>query len=357
VPGSFRAGYVLVVRELRRLLHDPAALLAIIVAPFLLAVITSYSLGARPKIEAAVGIAGVPQAAVDQAVDQFGASMQSGTFSFRVIQPGDTERLVRKGELTAAIVVPTSTSEPVRVIGARNEKIAGEVATSIAHTVAAFRSGENAAPLDIQSATAGREPLEGAEIYGPVIAVFFVLFGVGSVSRSLQAQRLDGTLSRLLVSPIRPSVVLASKGVMMFIVGVVEIGIVYATTTLWFGADWGNPLAVALVALVVVMSGIAIATAIASFASSPAAAQGLELAVALILIGIGGHMVPLRNLPDAARTVSHFTPNGAALDAFANVATDVGSVRSQLAPILIAVVFTIVVGFLAVRRITRVLPT
>src|SRR5262249_47181862 len=58
VPGSFRACGVLIARELRRLLHNPAALLTIVVAPLVLAVITSVSLGAKPEVDATIGIAG-----------------------------------------------------------------------------------------------------------------------------------------------------------------------------------------------------------------------------------------------------------------------------------------------------------
>ncbi len=42
------------------MLHDPAALIAIIAAPFFLTVITSVSLGAPPKIQTGIGLAGVP---------------------------------------------------------------------------------------------------------------------------------------------------------------------------------------------------------------------------------------------------------------------------------------------------------
>jgi ABC-2 type transport system permease protein len=342
---SVRAGSVLVARELRRLLRDPAAVLAILLAPFLLAVITSVSLGARPKIPTALGVAGIPAAALPPTQAHGGV---------RVIAPEQAVSLVRNGTIAAAIVVPRDPAEPVHVIAARDARIANEVATSIAHTIAAGRANRlDAAP--VLTTSSGRKPLNGGEIYGPIIAVFFVLFGVGAVSRSLQVERLDGTLSRLLVSPIRPSVILASKGVLMFLVGMTEMTIVLVTTTLLYGADWGNLGAVVLVMVLVVLSGIAIAAAIAGVTNSPAQAQGLEFATALALVAIGGHMVPLRNLPDAAQQISRFTPNGAALDAFGNIASHTGSLASQLAPLIIVVSFTLVVSAIALARMRKVL--
>jgi ABC-2 type transport system permease protein len=242
----------------------------------------------------------------------------------------------------------------VHVIAAQDARIAKEVATSIAQTIAAGRASRLEAAR-VLTTSSGRKPLNGGEIYGPIIAVFFVLFGVGAVSRSLQVERLDGTLSRLLVSPIRPSVILASKGVLMFLVGMTEMTIVLVTTTLLYGADWGNLGAVVLVMVMVVLSGIAIAAAIASVTNSPAQAQGLEFATALALVAIGGHMVPLRNLPDVAQQIARFTPNGAALDAFGNIASHTGSLASQLAPLIIVVSFTVVVSVIALTRVRKVL--
>jgi ABC-2 type transport system permease protein len=347
LPSSVRAAYVLITREVRRLLHDPAALIAIIAAPFLLTIITSVSLGAPPKIHTGIGIAGAPVP----------ANAAQGDFSVREVSAADAPGLVRDGTLAAAVVVPANGSAPVVVIGSKNNVIAREVATSIAHTISDGRAGAPIESTAVEPLPLGRKPLDGAEVYGPVIAVFFVLFGVGSISRRLQSERADGTLNRLLASPIRPSVVLASKGIVMFAVGVVEVLVVILTTTLLFGADWGNPIAVALVTLSIVAFGVALATMIAAVTKSSAQAQGLEYAAAMALVALGGHIVPVRNLPSAAQTIAHYTPNGAAIEAFGNIASGTGSTASQLAPLMLMLAAIFVVGVIAMSRIRSVLVT
>jgi ABC-2 type transport system permease protein len=345
---------VLIARELRRLLHNPAALLTIIVAPLLLAVITSVSLGAKPEVDATIGIAGLPGGADQLATVAHGVDAGRAV-TVKAISADRATALVRNGTLTAAIVVPPDPRAPVAVIGAKNEKIASEVAQSVAQTIAARRAGAGSNAFAVVTVSPGRKSIEGSEVYGPVIAVFFILFGIGAVSRGLQAQRADGTLARLLVSPIRPTVVLASKGVMMFLVGIVEIVVVIVMTTLFFGAHWGNPLGVAVVTIAIVFAGIAIALVIASIAHTPAQAQAIEFVAALLLVALGGHMVPLRNLPGPVQAVSRFTPNGATLDAYGNIAAGVGSTASQLAPLVIVFVFTLAVGLIGMSRIRRVL--
>ena len=351
--SSVRAGMVLIARELRRIVHDPAALLAVLVAPFLLAVITSVSLGARPVIRSEIGLAGVPTDA--GVLARYGARASASGLSLRAVPSQNAVALVADGSLAAAVVVPADPKTPVRVIGAPDAQIAREVATSIARTISVVRAGDAPAAIPVTAEEPGRKPLDGAEVYGPVIAVFFVLFGVGSVSRRLQSERIDGTLSRLLVSPIRPSVVFVSKAIMMLLVGIVEVVVVIATTTWLFGADWGNVGGVVLVTFAVVMFGIVLATAIAGISRSAVQAQGLEMAVALALVALGGHMVPLRNLPNVATTVAHFTPNGAAIDSFENIASGEGSLASQLTPVVIVLAYAAAVGIVGFSRIRRVL--
>jgi ABC-2 type transport system permease protein len=354
--AKVRAGYVLVTRELRRLLRDPAALLSIVVAPLLLAVIAGVSLGAPPRVDATLVIADAGLSPTADLAASLGAARDGAALRIRTADPQGAEAAVRAGDAAAAIIVPADRTQPVRVIAGEHAKIAGEVATSIARTLEARRvgaAGDASRPV-VTAALPGRRPLRGIETYGPVAAVFFILFGVGFVSRSLHADRLDGTLSRVLVSPIRPSIVLATKVVIMFAVGLVEMTLVIAGTSLLFGARWGNPIGVALVTLAIVCAGVAIATAIAGITKSSMQSQAVEFAVSMLLVALGGHMVPLRNLPDAASVIARYTPNGAAIDAFGNVAAGAqfGVLGRQF---VIIGVFTAIVGTIGVARFRKAL--
>jgi ABC-2 type transport system permease protein len=346
---SVRAGFVLMARELGRLIRDPAAVLSILVAPLLLAVIAGVSLGAPVHLNATIAIAGIPPAQLTSASTAAGASLR-----VVAIDPAQAEGAVRAGTVAAAIVVPSDRSRPVRVIADEHQKIAGDVANSIARTIEARRAGASG-DATVVVAPARRRALHGIEIYGPVAAVFFVLFGVGFVSRSMHVERVDGTLARILVSPIRPSVVLATKVVIMVMVGIVELTLVILATTVFFGARWGNPFEVALVVLAIVAAGIAIAIAIAGVTSSPSQSQAIEFAVSMLLVAIGGHMVPLQDLPDALGRIAHFTPNGAAIDAFGNIASGAPFSQALSSEMVVILVFTAVVGVIGALRFRKAL--
>jgi ABC-2 type transport system permease protein len=349
---SVQAGFVLMARELGRLVRDPAAVLSILVAPLLLALIAGVSLGAPVRLDATIAIAGIPPAQLASASTSAGSSLH-----VVAIAPGAAEEAVRSGKASAAIVVPSDLSQPVRVVTDQHQKIAADVATSIARTIEARRSSaittSTADPNVVVVASTGRRALHGIEIYGPVAAVFFVLFGVGFVSRSLHLERVNGTLARILVSPIHPSVVLATKILIMFIVGIVEITLVIFGTTVFFGARWGNPFEVALVVFAIVCAGVAIAIAIAGVTSSPSQSQAIEFAVSMLLVAIGGHMVPLQNLPDVLGHIAHYTPNGAAIDAFGNIASGSPFAQALSSELVVIAVFTALVAVVGALRFRR----
>jgi ABC-2 type transport system permease protein len=251
--------------------------------------------------------------------------------------------------------VPSEVSLPVRVIADEHAKIPAEVATSIARTIDARRAAPGAPTAVVTQQVSERRALHGIEIYGPVAAVFFVLFGVGFVSRSIQVERMDGTLARVLASPVPRSVVLMTKIVIMFLVGIFEISVVVLGTSLLFGARWGNPLAVIIVMFAIVCAGVAIATAIAGIATSPNQSHAIEFAISMLLVALGGHMVPLQNLPDAASTIARYTPNGAAIDAFSNVASGAPFGRAIGSELGVIFIFTAVVGIIGATRFRKAL--
>src|SRR4029079_13955390 len=50
-------------------------------------------------------------------------------------------------------------------------------------------------------------------------------------------------------------------------------------------------------------------------------ANSLQMLVALAFSALGGFLVPLQNLPDAARTVASYTPNGVAVRTMRDLAS------------------------------------
>lgn len=89
------------------------------------------------------------------------------------------------------------------------------------------------------------------------MAVLFLMFAVTSGGRTLLAERQEGTLPRLLVSPTPAMTVLAGKMAGIFLTGLLQISVLWGATSL-IGAYWGPPggVAAALVILVLCATGV-----------------------------------------------------------------------------------------------------
>jgi ABC-type uncharacterized transport system permease subunit len=78
--------------------------------------------------------------------------------------------------------------------------------------------------------------------------------------------------------------------------------------------------------------------------------------VALAFSALGGFLVPLQNLPDAARTVASYTPNGVAIRTMRDVATGQTGPAGVTGPVLLILTFAVVVaaiGFVNGRRVVE----
>ena len=135
----------------------------------------------------------------------------------------------------------------------------------------------------------GGRTIEAANYFGPSMAIFFLFFTVSFGARSILAERRQGTMRRLLASAASPGGVLAGKALAAFVLGTASVLVMWLATTLVFGADWGDP--VAVVALTVSsVSNIGV-TALVSPWPGPTGDRGLQLAGGVHLALLGGNFV------------------------------------------------------------------
>ncbi len=361
-----RAGWrVLVARELRALLRDPVTLALTLLAPALAALITSAGLGSPPKIDEAIGVVGA-----NTSIGNLGglAALATANGSSRSPLrwvPVDTEaharQMVASGELVAALSMPeTDASKTVTVIVNKHARLVEGLAVSAAKTLA-VRLSAGRTVVDVHQVAApaltvsgiGRRSLSGGELYGPVMAVFFLFLASGFVARGLIAERERGTLARLRTVPIPMHTIIGAKILVMLTVAAAEFATVFVVMRIAFGASWGNVAAVAAVTGAMALAVSAVAIAIASAGRTYQSAGVLVSFVALAFAALGGSLVPLQNLPPVMRRIAAFTPNGIAISAFRDIAANgrgVGDVADALVKI---VGFAVVVGGLGAWQLRR----
>ena len=152
------------------------------------------------------------------------------------------------------------------------------------------------------------------------MALLFLMYTVANGGRSLLAERAQGTLPRLLISPTSTPQVLAGKVFGIFLTGVAQMAILIGGSTLIFGLQWGDPLGVIALVLAAVVGATGWGLLLTAIAKAPSQVASLGSALMLTFGILGGSFISLDNLPAPVRWVSRITPNAWGLEGFTTLA-------------------------------------
>ncbi|HVA43246.1 MAG TPA: ABC transporter permease [Acidimicrobiales bacterium] len=397
------------VTELRRRLRDRSLLITALLAPFVLAAIMGIAF--RPSAGGALIHIGL----VDQAASATGrqivaAGLESAALPPEIgivpeASPAQMEAAIRSGALEGGVIVPAAFGRsylPADLPTARavaNSPLAGPAAQGIAQAVIGrlavgglaeavahpppsgaasglpagpatgpLRRAPSGTPLpaELLSAAAmspsltisdegrgGRQSLVG--YFAPSMAIVFLFIGVGAVARSVLAERQTGTIARLAAAPVRAGAVVSGKLGGLLLVALTGILVLWGSTSLAFGADWGRGGPVALMCLMTAVAISGLALLVTSFARDEGQADTATLVIGLVLALIGGNFFPPGSLPPFLGDLSLATPNGWALQGFGSIALDGGGWSAVVGPTLALSVFTAICVGLARPRLQDLL--
>ncbi len=166
----------------------------------------------------------------------------------------------------------------------------------------------------------------------PGMALLFLMYTVSYGGRSILAERSQGTLPRLLVSPTSTSQVLGGKVLGIFFTGVAQVGILILASSIFFGVQWGDALGLAILILAVVFAATGWGMLITALARTPAQVGSTGSALMLIFGILGGSFISLEQMPPLVQILSKITPNAWGLDGFTTLALG-GTLANLMQPI------------------------
>lgn len=268
----------------------------------------------------------------------------------RVEEVADASALrsrVEAGELGAGIVVPagftdavlTGEEAAVQVIGDVDAPTTASIARGVADGFATAVEDARRA-VEVALATTGGPPDPGAVqriaesvssaeplvTIGPVeaadrvldpstffaagMAVFFLFFLVQFGVTGLIDEERDATLTRLQAAPIPRWSIVVGKGLTSFFLGVLALSVLAVATSLLMGADWGDPVGLAVLFVAVTVAASSLLGIVGAVART---AEGAGNLVAIIAVGmgmLGGTFFPIggnnRFLEIASQATPHF---------------------------------------------------
>ncbi|MBI5822960.1 MAG: ABC transporter permease [Chloroflexi bacterium] len=154
----------------------------------------------------------------------------------------------------------------------------------------------------------------------PGMALMFLMYTVSYGGRTIIAERIQGTLPRLLISPTSAAQILGGKIFGIYLTGVAQLGILIFATTMMFQLKWGNTLGVIVLVLAAVFGATGWGMLITALARTAGQVASVGSAIMLIFGILGGSFVSLENLHPLMQNLSKITPNAWGLDGFTTLA-------------------------------------
>lgn len=148
------------------------------------------------------------------------------------------------------------------------------------------------------------------------MAVFFLMYTVTIGGRSILAERNEGTLRRLLVTPTTTGQVLGGKVLGIFLSGFAQVGLLIVGTTLMFNLNWGDPLGIVVLIAAVSLAATGWGLLLAGFAKTTQHVASIGTAMMLAFGILGGSFIPAENFSGPLQSVRLITPNAWAMDGF-----------------------------------------
>ncbi|HJQ15148.1 MAG TPA: ABC transporter permease [Anaerolineales bacterium] len=349
-------------KDLKLMFRDRAALVFMLLAPFLLTIGMGFVTGRFSG--GSSGLSDIPVIIVNLDNEQLGnalADIFSSEELANLMEPAESSgpeearRLIDEDQAAAAVIIPegftrsiipaggTSTGEgliqpgPVKIEVYTNPSrplSAGVVKAIVDEFVSRVEEGRiagltsisgliQAGLLDPQNAESEARALfqngnqiensaitlrtnqEGAEAIefdilaymAPGMALLFLMYTVSYGGRSILAERSQGTLPRLLVSPTSTGQVLGGKVLGIFLTGAAQVGILILASTIFFGVKWGDTLGLIVLILAAVFGATGWGMLITALARTPAQIASIGSTLMLIFGVLGGSFIDLQQMP------------------------------------------------------------
>ena len=409
--------FLIGVKDLKLMFRDRAALVFMLLAPFLLTIGMGFVTGRFSGSSS--GLSDIPVVIVNLDKDQLGDALAE-VFSSEELadlmepaassDPDAARRLIDEDEAAAAVIIPEGFTrsiipaegtafdesftepEPVQIEVYANPArptSSGVIKAIVDEFLSRVEEGRvggmtsvvgllQAGLLDPQNAEEEARLLfqdgdqtensaivlqtnqEGAEAVefdilaymAPGMALLFLMYTVSYGGRSILAERSQGTLPRLLISPTASAQVLGGKVLGIFLTGVAQVGILILASSVFFGVEWGDTLGVVILILAAVFGATGWGMLLTALARSPAQVASVGSALMLIFGILGGSFINLQQMPAIFRTISKITPNAWGLDGFTTLALG-GSLPNLAEPIAALLIMGAVLFGIAVMLFNR----
>jgi ABC-2 type transport system permease protein len=212
-------------------------------------------------------------------------------------------------------------------------------------------AAQTVSPVTVADVSADTRQLKQTTYLAAGMSVFFLFFTVAFGVSGLLEERKVGTMDRLLAAPINPWSIVLGKAITSFVLGITSMTVLIVASSVLLGAEWGNPLGVAMLVLTVVFAAMGILAVVAATARTQAQAENFQAIISLVLAFLGGTFFSVSQVGGWLETLSLITPHAWFLRGLGDLqAGDISAVYPSVGALLLFGVITIGIALPFLRR-------
>jgi ABC-2 type transport system permease protein len=257
---------------------------------------------------------------------------------FRMVQrahdPREAEPLIDKGKAQVILVIPEDFSRDLRkgrtadlqLIVEGTDSIVASNAVSYGRMIIAAHLQKFAQPLptiNMVTQTSGRFPQAQPEVrvwFNPdlksrnyfvpgVIALLLTIVSLILTSFSIVREWEIGTMEQLIVTPLRPTELIVGKTLPFFLVGMIDLIVIFLVGTLWFQIPFrGNILLLAFSAVLYLINALSGGILISTISRTQQQALMGVIFFFMPAMLLSGFVFPIYNIPLVMRWIAYINP-------------------------------------------------
>jgi len=235
--------------------------------------------------------------------------LEDGTATVVIIVPVGYGRAVERGDgATVQVIVDGGDPNRSTVAAAAVQRFFGEVALEMREGV-----GDLLTPLggvELQPRVAYNPSLETAIFMVPgITAILLIMITTIVTAMGLAREREVGTLEQVLVTPLRPSVVILGKLIPFAVIGLVDFALALTAGAWIFGMPLrGDLLFLGGATLLYLFSTLGLGLLLSTVAKSQQQAFMAGFAIMLPAVLLSGIMTPIASMPEWLQPITYLNP-------------------------------------------------
>jgi ABC-2 type transport system permease protein len=326
--AAFRGGgkqfFAFVKKEFHHIFRDRRTMFILLGMPIVQIIIFGFALTNEVKNSAIAVFDQSKDAATSSLISEIGASRYFNISQY-IFSPNEIKKVFREGEVKLVIILPSHFNEDLQHFNkATVQLIADASDPNVANTLTNYASAiimdyqkritnNRKLPYTIETETKMlyNPELKGAYNFVPgVMAMVLLLVCTMMTAITIVKEKEMGTMEVMLVSPMRPLMVVLAKAVPYLLLSAVNIASILLLSVFVLEVPInGNLILLSLESILFTLVSLSLGLLISSASESQQSAMFISL-VALFLptVMLSGFMFPVENMPLPLRILSNVVP-------------------------------------------------